>query len=366
MKVLAVDDDQTILDLVTTILSHSAHHEVTTAPSVMEALEEIEEADAEFDCFLVDYEMPEVDGTVLVKLIRETPGYENTPVLMLTAMHEKRYLDSAFSAGATDYITKPVDYTNLTTRIQSAQKLSIEKTRLQNQPLMAGEMKGMSGEPKNFRLRDPITLAGINGAIDFCEFENYVQQLTRRRIFGATAFAVKIGSVEQVYKEASSEDFETLLRRVAAFVQRELMSGNGVLSYRGGGVFLCVPEKRLRGRWNTRKSFIRKRYELARDDTGDDPLQLLVGDEVRLSTAPFVRSLESLSSAIDSAETRASQLWNPLEAPKRFLANQWSTEPERQLERRAYDALLQSAFSETRNKAWHRKLEQRRQLQSKT
>ncbi|GKY89650.1 response regulator [Sinisalibacter aestuarii] len=357
MRVLAVDDDQSILDLVTSILSATTHHHVTTAPSVIEALEEIEEADEAFDCFLVDFQMPEDDGAVLVRLIRETPGYEYVPILMLTAMRDKSCLDRAFSAGATDYITKPVDYQELTARLQAAQKTSVDKARRHSQPLMAGEMRGMGEDVKDFRLRDPISLIGVPGAIDYDEFENYLHQLTRRRLSSASTFAVKIASVEQLYADCSSDEFRALVRGAAQNLQGALLSGRGVLSYRGNGIFLCVREKRLKERWTMRSLTHRKHETLLHEEPGGLSAHLLVGDDVRLTSVPFVHVLETLSAAIDNVETRSSAMWNPLDAPRRFLASQFVSEPEKQLERRAYDALLQSAFSDTKNKAWHRKLD---------
>ncbi|MEQ9566508.1 MAG: response regulator, partial [Pseudomonadales bacterium] len=129
MKILAVDDDPSILMLLEHALSMSRHHDVTLAFSAREALDTIDRDEVNFDCFLIDIQMPEIDGIDLTQVIRKTPGYERHPILMLTAMHEKSYLDRAFLAGATDYVSKPFDFRNLQARIFDAQGLAVENTR---------------------------------------------------------------------------------------------------------------------------------------------------------------------------------------------------------------------------------------------
>jgi len=222
MRVLVVDDDRMILDLVRQVLGLSSQHEVVAMSSAKAALRAIEEVEEDFDCFLVDIQMPEVEGILLVRLIRQTPGYRDVPVIMLTAMQDRQHLNHAFSAGATDYISKPFDIEDLRSRLPAARKLAVEKVRKRVQPLLAGEMKGTGAYPKDFRLNDPIPIADLECAVDYGEFENYVRQLARRRLFRSSVFAVKIGSVDKIYGELSSEDFRALVRNVALAVQELL------------------------------------------------------------------------------------------------------------------------------------------------
>ena len=100
MKILAVDDDPIILKLLEQIITAIGGHDVTFVDSGPKALAEIRSVDTPFDCFMFDIQMPEMDGIELVQHVRAASEYVDTPVLMLTAMSDKRYIDKAFSVGA--------------------------------------------------------------------------------------------------------------------------------------------------------------------------------------------------------------------------------------------------------------------------
>jgi len=130
MKILAVDDDSIILGLLTEVLESAEYGEVQTSASAERALETIAEAQVPFDCFLLDIQMSGMDGIGLCAKIREIPQYARTPILMLTAMSEKSYIDRAFAAGATDYLSKPFDPTEIIVRLGLAEQLMRERKSL--------------------------------------------------------------------------------------------------------------------------------------------------------------------------------------------------------------------------------------------
>jgi len=365
MRILAIDDDESIRELLTQILTFSGYHDVTTAASAKEALEKIGDAEQKFDCFLADIQMPEIDGIFLTKLIRQTPGYEHTPIIMLTAMHAKRYLDDAFEAGATDYVTKPFDFMELRSRIQEAQKVSYEKERLKNRPFMAGELKGMGGELKDIRFDQPIALPGVDAAIDYHEFENYVKQLSRRQLSRMAAVAVEIEAAEALYAKISSEEFLSLVRDVAMAAQETLLADGGMLSYRGNGMFLCINERRLKASQKDLARAINKRISELHPESGDAMVRLLVGDQVSLDTVSEANALESLSRAVDDVKTKKNTLRTLCEAPRRLLQRNRLSEEQKRLEKRAYESLLREALSEVENDSWHRRLSQREKLASR-
>lgn len=103
-KILVVDDAATV---------RAYHRQVISALgfAVEEAAngyEGLEKALAEkFDLFLVDVNMPKMDGYTMVKHLREDAGNQATPVMMISTEAETQDRDLAYQAGANIYLTKP-------------------------------------------------------------------------------------------------------------------------------------------------------------------------------------------------------------------------------------------------------------------
>jgi CheY-like chemotaxis protein len=75
MLILAVDDDPIILELLQHYVDSLAGHELVTAESVADALEIFKHEKRRFDCFLVDIQMPDIDGIEFCRALRETNVY---------------------------------------------------------------------------------------------------------------------------------------------------------------------------------------------------------------------------------------------------------------------------------------------------
>ena len=73
---------------------------------------------AEHGCILLDIRMPGTNGVELCRQIRAIPGHKRTPIMMITAMTDRAYIDEAFAAGASDYLTKPIDAYQLVSLIR--------------------------------------------------------------------------------------------------------------------------------------------------------------------------------------------------------------------------------------------------------
>ena len=89
MKILAVDDDPIILELLSHFIEGMTDHTLVTAECAADALEAIKDnARAPFDSFLLDIQMPVTDGIQLASQIRAMKQYMDAPILMLTARSE--------------------------------------------------------------------------------------------------------------------------------------------------------------------------------------------------------------------------------------------------------------------------------------
>ena len=159
MKILAVDDDQLQLDMLTAILNDAGYSDVTTVTSGALALHELNNPNATFDSILMDIQMPELDGIELCKIVRLMPKYQTTPIIMITAMSEKSYIDNAFLAGATDYVTKPFDKMELVTRIKIALKLNSSNRAVK-------KLRDQIEAERHFEIDSPVTIENIPGVVD--------------------------------------------------------------------------------------------------------------------------------------------------------------------------------------------------------
>lgn len=112
MKVLIVDDDKDIRGLIKLYLAND-HYEFVEAENGLDALEKLDES---IDLVLLDSMMPKLDGVKTCIEIRET---YHVPIIFLTAMSEDSDKFRAFTSGGDDYITKPFNPIDLTTRVKA-------------------------------------------------------------------------------------------------------------------------------------------------------------------------------------------------------------------------------------------------------
>lgn len=114
-KVLVVDDEQDILELVSLILSEEGL-QVFQAEEGLSALEIARKEKP--DLILLDIMMPEIDGWEVLKMLKIEEETKNIPVAMLTCKTETRDKVLGIQEGAVDYITKPFAPEDLLLRVQ--------------------------------------------------------------------------------------------------------------------------------------------------------------------------------------------------------------------------------------------------------
>lgn len=114
--ILSVEDDPTILKLITTMLKTN-HYSCLCAGDAESALSLA--VSKKPDIFLIDLGLPDMDGVEMIKSLRE---WTNKPILVVSARGEDTDKISALDAGADDYITKPFSVDELLARIRVAQR----------------------------------------------------------------------------------------------------------------------------------------------------------------------------------------------------------------------------------------------------
>ncbi|MXV51810.1 response regulator [Pedobacter sp. HMF7647] len=110
-KVLIADDDvRNIFSLTKALEQHQMN--IISATDGKEALKQLQE-NPDVDLILMDMMMPELDGYETTTQIRQNPKYKNLPILAVTAKAMLGDREKCISAGASDYISKPVDIDQL-------------------------------------------------------------------------------------------------------------------------------------------------------------------------------------------------------------------------------------------------------------
>lgn len=113
MRILVVDDELSIHEIVKEY-SHLYGYECIGASGGLEAIELVKQHD--FDVIIMDIMMPDLDGFVTTKKIKEI---KNIPVLMLSARHSEDDKLYGFKMGVDDYMTKPFSAKELMARLNA-------------------------------------------------------------------------------------------------------------------------------------------------------------------------------------------------------------------------------------------------------
>ncbi|MBH0203024.1 MAG: response regulator transcription factor [Nitrospira sp.] len=115
-KVLVVEDEQDILQLVTHYLEKEGFRPIT-AISGLDALKKVKEEKP--DLVVLDLMLPEMDGLEVCKRLRSVPDTAMIPILMLTAKAEESDTIVGLELGADDYVTKPFSPKALVARVKA-------------------------------------------------------------------------------------------------------------------------------------------------------------------------------------------------------------------------------------------------------
>jgi diguanylate cyclase (GGDEF)-like protein len=126
IKILLVDDDALLRTMATQTLRH-AGFDVAATDCGSNALQLF--AEQRFDLILLDVIMPGIDGFEVCRLIRSMDSGRTLPILMLTGLNDTNSIEDAFRCGATDFVTKPINWTLLSHRVRYCLRASVTGER---------------------------------------------------------------------------------------------------------------------------------------------------------------------------------------------------------------------------------------------
>jgi DNA-binding response OmpR family regulator len=114
-KVLIVDDDAEIVELLVDVLTRDGRFETKTASSGYEA--GIATQRFRPEVILLDYMLPDVNGNVVCQTIRKNPEFENIKIIIVSGVVKQDEIEQLLKSGAEDFIRKPFDVAELTGKI---------------------------------------------------------------------------------------------------------------------------------------------------------------------------------------------------------------------------------------------------------
>ncbi|MFJ8519894.1 SpoIIE family protein phosphatase [Lysinibacillus xylanilyticus] len=131
MTILLVDDNQVNLFVIEKVLKNAGYDNCVSLTSAYELFDYLQ-LDApnpkgnSVDLILLDIMMPEVDGIEACKRIKQNKRLKDIQIIFVTALEDKNKLAEALDIGGVDYITKPINKTELLARIRVALRLKAE------------------------------------------------------------------------------------------------------------------------------------------------------------------------------------------------------------------------------------------------
>jgi len=130
-KILVVEDDPAIRNLIQRFLSSKQPYQVKSVADGKSAIASFKEFDP--DLVILDINLPDTTG---LQLCREMQAATNVCVLMLTSSTDQAAKLKVLSDGADDYMTKPFDLEELAVRVEVVLRRMRERTSLQEKPLL--------------------------------------------------------------------------------------------------------------------------------------------------------------------------------------------------------------------------------------
>ncbi len=162
-RILLLEDDPTLSETIEELLESEGYH-VTLAYDGDEASRLTYEE--EFDLYIFDINVPEIDGLSLLEALREAD--DNTPAIFISALVDIETIATAFNVGAKDYIKKPFFPEEILIRVNAKFKQASKKI----------EIEHLNYDPKTQVLRDEQGIVSM-GEVQICLFEKFIHNRGR-------------------------------------------------------------------------------------------------------------------------------------------------------------------------------------------
>ncbi len=235
MKVLIAEDDPASRRLLERAVQ-SFGHEVTAAANGREAWERFQDGD--FSFVITDWMMPEWDGLELSRHIRDSERPDYVYIIMQTSRAGQEDLITGMSAGADDFIIKPVDRRELHVRMRAAERILRLQRELRD--------KNDQLEIMNVRLRRLSRLDALMQLGNRLAFEERITEFHDRALRYGHSYGLVMCDVDHFKAYNDTEGHvagDQVLRRIAAALSQCLRASDGAFRYGGEEIVVLLPEQ---------------------------------------------------------------------------------------------------------------------------
>mgnify|MGYP000995688373 CR=1 FL=1 len=114
-RVLVVDDDEAIVEMLVELLERDGRFEVRTATSGYDA--GLLTHEFRPDVIILDFKLPDINGNVVCRTLRSNPAFEHVKIIIISGVVDKDEIDELMAAGADDFLQKPFQIDELLARM---------------------------------------------------------------------------------------------------------------------------------------------------------------------------------------------------------------------------------------------------------
>lgn len=299
MNFLVIDDDPIVLELVSMLLRQEGHTDIGVASSGVAALDILAHSTDPFDVLLLDIEMPEMNGIEVCAAIRQMPAYRRTPIIMLTALSDTASIESAFSAGANDYITKPFSISSIAARTKIAKRMMGESCKSFTYQSLLDTLPGTFGM-HDFDFGEPVVISDLCQHTDPFSLGNYLSQLAQRRIVETSAFAVNIDNFDLLHDELSGREMLLTIAEVSYAISTVTADKRLLNAYFGSGTFMCIANGDLADGWSEVETCINAILSPIRETPFLNRISVTMGRPLR----PYLSKTKRVRRTFDRAKSQ--------------------------------------------------------------
>ena len=199
---------------------------VETFADPFEALARVQECAP--DLILTDYKMPGMDGVELTRRVRSLPGCGDVPMVVITVVEERRIRYEALEAGATDFITRPIDHHECRARCRNLLTLRRQQQIIKDRAHWLEQQVAVA--TGKIRVREQETLLRLAKAGEYRDGTtgNHILRMARYSRLVAAELGLSEGDCDEIELSAPMHDIgkigipDNILRKRARLTDDEM------------------------------------------------------------------------------------------------------------------------------------------------